>query len=300
MASTTDDTNGLAGRREPLELREVTSRPSIFSRVASIWTFRELLMNLTRKELKVKYKNSILGFAWSLLNPVLYLVVFGVVFQKVLQVKVPYYSIFFLSGLLAWNFFASSLSATTTSIVANASLVQKVRFPREILPLSAIGANIVHFVLQLFVLLGAMALFRRTPSWQHLPPLALAVVALLLLITALSLFLAAVNVYLRDTQHLLELVLLAWFWLSAVVYPYALVAKQLGSREWLALLNPMIPIITTFQRALYNPKDPNVVPLRDPSWYLRNVAVVSLGSFLLLRGSVWVFGRLEDNFGESI
>ena len=93
--------------------------------------------NLIRKELKVKYKNSVLGFVWTLLNPMLYLVVFSIVFQEVLQVQVPYFAIFFLSGLLAWNLFATALGGGTGSIVGNASLVQKVWFPREILPLAA-------------------------------------------------------------------------------------------------------------------------------------------------------------------
>ena len=116
---------------------EVSKRPSPIQRLRHLWQYRELLGNLVRKELKVKYKNSVLGFVWSLLNPVMYLVVFSVVFQIVLQVKVPYYAIFFLSGLLAWNFFSAGLSGGTTAIVGNAQLVTKVWFPREALVLAS-------------------------------------------------------------------------------------------------------------------------------------------------------------------
>jgi ABC-2 type transport system permease protein len=236
---------------------EVSRRPNPFQRAANVWRYRELLGNLVRKELKVKYKNSVLGFLWTLLNPMLYLVVFSVVFQEVLRVQIPYYAIFFLSGLLAWNFFSAALSAGTGSIVGNAQLVQKVWFPREILPLSTMGAAMVHFLLQMVVLAGAMVVFQRPPNLDYFPALALAIVVLLVLAAAFAIALSAINVYLRDTEHLLELVLLAWFWMSAIVYPYALIADRLGPhREWWASFNPMIPIITTFQKALYNPSAP--------------------------------------------
>lgn len=245
----------------PSAATEISKRPNPIERAVNVWRYRELLGNLVRKELKVKYKNSVLGFLWTLLNPMLYLVVFSLVFTEVLRIEIPYYAIFFLSGLLAWNFFSTALSAGTGSIVGNAQLVQKVWFPREILPLASIGAAMVHFFLQLSVLVGAMVLFRRAPNLDYFPALLLAMVILLILCAALSISLSAINVYLRDTEHLLELVLLAWFWLSAIVYPYSNLATRLGpSREWFASLNPMIPIITTFQKALYNPTSPF-------SWY---------------------------------
>ena len=251
---------------QPSPATEISKRPNPIERAVNVWRYRELLGNLVRKELKVKYKNSVLGFLWTLLNPMLYLVVFSLVFTEVLQVKVPYYAIFFLSGLLAWNFFAAALSAGTGSIVGNAQLVQKVWFPREILPLASIGAAMVHFFLQLSVLAGAMLLFWRAPNLDYFPALLFAMVILLILCAALAIALSAINVYLRDTEHLLELVLLAWFWMSAIVYPYANLASRLGPhREWIASLNPMVPIITTFQKALYNPSSPL-------SWYTNGVS----------------------------
>jgi len=257
----------------PSPATEISKRPNPLERAHNVWRYRELLGNLVRKELKVKYKNSVLGFVWTLLNPMLYLVVFSVVFTVVLQVKVPYYAIFFLSGLLAWNFFAAALSAGTGSIVGNAQLVQKVWFPREILPLASIGAAMVHFFLQMSVLAGAMLLFRRAPNLDYFPALLVAMVVLLVLCSAFAIALSAINVYLRDTEHLLELVLLAWFWLSAIVYPYSQVATRLGPhREWWASLNPMVPIITSFQKALYNPSAPFAWwtnRIADPPSYLK-------------------------------
>ena len=199
---------------------EVSKRPNPFQRVAHLWQYRELIGNLTRKELKVKYKNSVLGFLWSLLNPLMYLLVFSLVFNIISEVPVPYYGIFFLSGLLAWNLFSTALGEGTSSIVSNAQLVTKVWFPREALVLASVFTALVHFALQAVVLLGALIAFQRIPDPQFIPVLILALVVTLVLSTALAIGLSAINVYLRDTQHLLEVLLLAWFWLSAIAYPY--------------------------------------------------------------------------------
>ena len=147
------------------------------SAIRRIVAYRELLVGMTRKELKVKYKNSILGFAWSLLNPLLYLVVFYIAFVKILGSGVPAFPIYLLSGLLVWNLFSTGLGGATGSVVGNAGLVKKVWFPREILPLASIGSMLVHFFLQSLVLLTVIALvqWRRRlgvhPAAASGPPL---------------------------------------------------------------------------------------------------------------------------------
>ena len=155
-------------------VREMSRRPNPLQRLRNVWAYRELLGNFVRKELKVKYKNSILGFLWSLVNPLLYLVVFSLVFKEILRTNVPYFAIFLLSGLLAWNLFSTGVNGGTVSITGNASLVQRVWFPREILPLASIGAALVHFFLQFLVLIGALLVFRRSPDWPAVPALLLA------------------------------------------------------------------------------------------------------------------------------
>jgi ABC-2 type transport system permease protein len=274
-----------------------------------VWRYRELLVSLVRKELKIKYKNSALGFIWSLLNPALYLVVFYIVFQIFLKAGLPYFPIFLLAGLLPWNLFGTALGAGTVSISSNASLVTKVWFPREILPLAAIGAGLVHFMLQTMVLLAALLVFRYEPAYGYLPLIPLALFTLVLLVVALSIGLAAINVYARDTQHLLELALLAWFWMTPIVYPYRQVADRVGS---LFLLNPITPIVITFQRALYNRTESvtrskagvvttHVLPASaNWLWYARNLGIVIAVSAVLLLGALAIFGRLEDNFAEEI
>ncbi len=286
--------------RASTNVYQVSQRPRPVQRVAQVWRYRELLVNLTRKELKVKYKNSILGFMWSLVNPLLYLVVFSIVFQEILRANIPYFAIFLLSGLLAWNLFNGGIGAATGSIVGNASLVQKVWFPREILPLASIGATLVHFFLQLIVLVAALIAFRHEPAWGYVPALLPALLVLLLWTVALGLALSAINVYLRDTQHLLELVLLAWFWFTPIVYPYRQVADRLGDAAWIMLLNPMVPVVLTFQRVIYNPPPGEILPDASLSWYLQNLAIGGVAAAVALLGALVLFGRLEDNLGEEI
>ena len=285
---------------------EVSKRPTPFQRITHLWQYRELVGNLTRKELKVKYKNSVLGFVWSLLNPLMYLVVFSIVFNIIAQTKVPYFGIFFLSGLLAWNLFSAGLSGGTTAIVANAQLVTKVWFPREALVLASVFAAIVHFFLQSSILIVALLVFRRMPAFEYLPVFLLALVVLVIFCTALAVALSAVNVYLRDTQHLLEVALLAWFWMSAIAFNYSLISTKYGQKgERLAALNPILTIVVTFQRFLYNPdfsrpEESTVLPDHPMSWYASHLAITGAVSLGLLYGALALFSRLEDNFAQEI
>lgn len=289
-----------------MPVTDIAARRSPVQRMVGVWRNRELLLNLVRKELKLKYKNSTLGFFWSLLNPALYLVVFTFVFQVVLGSGLPYFAIFFLAGLLPWNLFSAALGASTSSIVGNAGLIKKVWFPREVLPLSTIGAGLVHYFLQLIVLALALAVFRYAPSLQFCLLLPAALITLLLFTAALGIALSALNVYLRDTQHLLELVLLAWFWATPIVYPYTLLSNRIGT--W-ALANPLTAIVITFQRAVYNQTsyyDPTtdktieILPDEPVWWYLRNLGIIASVSFVILIGALVLFGRLEDNFAEEL
>jgi ABC-2 type transport system permease protein len=289
--------------------RVVSARTPLHRRVARIYRYRELLLGLVRKELKVKYKNSALGFLWSMLNPALYLVVFYIVFQIILKSGIPNFAIFLLSGLLVWNYFSTALMGGTTSVVANSALLTKVAFPREVLPLAPVFAGLVHLFLQSFVLAGALLVFRYDVSAKYAVLLPPALVALVIFTAALGILLAALNVYLRDVQHLLELALTAWFWLTPIVYPFRLVADRLGDNSWLMFLNPMVAIVISFQRAIYNQVDAtaadgtviNILPAETSlSWYLFHIGIVAATGVVLLAVALSIFGRLEGNFAEEL
>jgi len=297
------------------EIAVRTSEPPrlhVRQRLRELWASRQILANLVRKEIKVKYKSSVLGAAWSMLNPVLYLAVFSLVFSIFLQAKTPHFPVYLLSGLLAWNLFATSLGLATRSVVDNANLVTKVYFPREILPLASVGAAGVDFLLQALVLLGFMAGTRFFHFGANLLLLPLAMLALVVFTSAMGLWVAALNVRYRDTQHLLGLALLTWFWLTPVIYPSGFVFQRFADNHLLGipmfdlyLANPMAGVIAGFHRALYavvRPDagaDPVLLPVSVP-WLAVLLAAVTVGSIVLLFLAWRTFFRLSGDFAEEL
>ena len=265
-----------------------------------LFDYRELLFNLTHKEVKVKYKNSFLGFIWSLVTPLMMLVVFYVAFGIIFKLRamgMQYYAFYLMSGILPWNFMSTSLLLSTGSVVSNADLVKKVYFPREVLPLSHLGSSSFHFILQELMLIIFLVAFRvpLTP-WILLFPLIM--VFELTFIAGLSMFLSALNVFYRDVQHFIEIVLMAWFWMTPVIYPISLMRDSLPS--WavhIYMLNPMAHIILLWQRIMYNSphNGPDAALLSVPGL----LGTIALSVCLVIFGYI-TFGRLEGKFAEFI
>jgi ABC-2 type transport system permease protein len=278
-------------------------------RLGELWAYREILANLIRKELKVKYTASVLGALWSILNPIVFLAVFSFV-VIVLGNRVPDFPIFLLSGLLAWNLFSAALLQSSRSVIDNANLVKKVAFPREILPLSAVGVAIVDFALQSSVLLAFIVVSGHGVGLSAVVLYPLAIVTLLVLTTALSFWVSALNVRYRDIQHLLNLGLLVWFWMTPIVYQAALVQEALegdtvfGLDAWtLYLLNPLTPIVLGFQRALYGSPIQDgvlVLPAASVGWFAGVLGVVLVVSASLLYATWRLFFRLSGDFAEEL
>jgi ABC-2 type transport system permease protein len=237
------------------DVRIVSPETKFVVRVRDLMSYRELIVNLVRKELRVKYKNSALGFVWSMLNPAMTLFIFWLVFTKFLAQAIPQYPIWILCGLLPWNMWSAALGSSVSAFLGNASLVTKVYFPREALPLAAIGASLMHFFFQLTVLLGALVIFRYPIHLAALILVPAGLVTELLLLCGFCLIVAVLNVYFRDVQHLLELALLAWFWMTPIVYPVALVLSHVGKLSKLYMLNPMTSVALAFQRGIYGKLD---------------------------------------------
>jgi ABC-2 type transport system permease protein len=268
----------------------------------------ELLVKLVRKDLKVKYQGSVLGFVWSLANPLLLLVVYTFVFQVVLKAGIPKFGFYLLSGLLVWNAFSGAVGAASGAVVGNAGLVKKVRFALSVLPLSTVGFAMVHFGLQLVVLIIAMLVAGHTAFLGPQLLLAIPAVAVALLVTvALSFLVSALNVRYRDTQHVVEVVLMAGFWVNPIVYSVSLVHDELAPHGlyWAYYLNPMAGVVTAMQRALYaqDPVLPNGSPvLADDGYlfYLERLALGGLVSLVLLAVGLWAYRRLSANFAEEL
>lgn len=268
----------------------------------------ELLVEIIRKDLKIKYQGSVLGFAWSLANPLVLLAIYYFAFAVILRSGVPDFAIFIASGLLPWTAFSGAVSGATSSVVANGGLVKKVRFPLEVLPLSAVGNALVHFVLQFIAVFTVTAVLRHVFS----PALLLIFPAALLLVmfcSALGYLVAALNVRYRDTAHLVEIALLIWFWISPIVYPATLIRHQLHSLYWLYFLNPMATVVASFQRAVYETDDyvdrfshghAHALAAPGYTFYVRNLLIGFAITTVLLFMTRRLFQRMQANFVEEL
>ncbi len=294
----------------PKVTRVVSARVSISARLSDIWHSRELLAKLVATEIKVKYKNSALGLAWSMVAPAITLFIYWVIFGQVLKNSIPHFVIYLFSGMVMWNFFSTSLQSATGVIVERAGIVKKVSFPREILVLASVGTAAVYLFFQAIVLVLFMVGLQVTPDWNLLPLLVLALAAEACMAAALGLILSATNVYLRDTRHLIDIALQVWFFMCPIVYSFWMeIRPKLAPHglTFLYLLNPMTPIILTSQRVIY--AHPTVTEGTNqvqilPTWGWTTYAWMDaalLGAGLVL---IWValvlFRRLEGNFAEEL
>ena len=294
--------------------RIVTPTIGVRKRLRELWLSRELITYLVRTEIKVKYKNSVLGILWSMLAPAMSLAIYWVVFSVVLKNGIPNFVIFLFAGLLLWNLFQFGVLTGTGTVVANGGIVKKVSFPREILALASVGSACVFFFFQAIVLVIVMIGLHYGPDWSYLPVLLLALVTGIVLASAIAVLLSSVNVYLRDTQHLIEVILTAWFWACPIVYAYQQnIGQKLGPKglTWIYFLNPMVPLVLSFQRCIYAHPTTYakvngvmtqflVLPEKGMLWYVGLDLAVLFLSLILFLIALAIFGRLEGNFAEEL
>jgi ABC-2 type transport system permease protein len=269
----------------------------------------ELLSLLVRKDLKVKYQGSAIGFAWSLANPLIQMAIYYVIFSKVLDNHIPGYAIYLMAGLLPFTAFSQGVVGASGSILGSAGLVKKVAFPRLVLPLSAVGFALVQFALQLALLLVIVAVSGHDFFGWNVLLLVPALALLVVFTTALAILVSAINVRYRDTSHFVEIAMLVWFWANPILYAAGQVKGKLDEHGlfWLYFLNPMATVVSTAQRAIY--KEPYYTYggkrnflLADAGYvfYLRNLAIGFAISGVLLLIARAVFNRLQADFAEDL
>jgi ABC-type polysaccharide/polyol phosphate export permease len=272
---------------------------TIAQRLVDLYRYRELVRQLVLRDLKARYKNSVLGFLWSLLNPLAMMVVFTIVFTVLLpNYSMPDYPVFFLSALLPWNFLTGGLVTGTSSVLSNAPLVRKVYFPREVLPISSVLANLVNFLLALVPLL-LMVIIMGRPLTIWLPVfLPMVILAQTAFILGLSLLLSAVNVFYRDTQMILEVLTLAWFFVTPIFWPLDVIrdrwvtvfGARLNAFVWLNRLNPMASLAAAYRDVLYFGRPIGL------DFFARTVVTC----LVILVVGYYVFHRLSPRFGEEL
>ena len=264
---------------------------------------RELTVNLVLRELRSRYKRTALGYGWSLLSPLAAVAIYGVVFSVFLKVKPPVgdpsgldsFVLFLVCGLLPWNYFANCSNASLDALLANANLIRKVYFPRELLVVSAVGALLVTYLIELAVLcvillaVGSMVL-----PW--IPVLLVLVVLQAMLVLGVGLALSVLNVYFRDVKHFMVLVLMALFYSVPVVYPVSLVPKErtIGGVtvpvRFIYELNPLVRMLECYRAVLYD--------LRFPP--LGSFLYFAAAAVVFLAGGLWLFGRMDRRLAEEV
>jgi ABC-type polysaccharide/polyol phosphate export permease len=273
------------------------------TKLAELVESRELLVNLTLRELRGKYKRSLLGWSWSLVNPLATMVIFTVVFRYFLKVKVPpgdpsgldIFAFFLLCGILPWNFLANGMSGSMGAVLGNANLIKKVYFPRELLVASTVASWTVSLLVELGVLVVALLIVGNgVLVW--LVPLLLLVALQTVFVLGVGLFLGVLNVFFRDVQHFVAIVLQIWFYATPVVYPLTVVprtAHALGHDipiRTLYGLNPMVRFVEAYRSLLYN--------VRAPA--LGDIAYLIVVSFVTLAIGLAVFNHLEPALAEEL
>lgn len=255
--------------------------------MGELWSYRELLWVLGARDVRVRYKQTFLGAAWAILRPILTMLIFTVIFGRL--AKIPSdgypYAAFVYAGLLPWTFFASALQASGASLVGSAPLIQKVYFPRLIVPLASVGAALVDLFISTLVLLALMAFYRVSPS-PRLLAFPLLLLGVMFAALGVGTIVSAMMVSYRDVRHLLPFVVQIWMYVTPVIYPVSMIPKRW---HWLLFLNPMSGLVDGFRAAFLN----------------RPFDFTALGSSALVSALLFVLGiayfeRVERRFADIV
>ncbi|MBE3585670.1 MAG: ABC transporter permease [Thermoanaerobacter sp.] len=258
----------------------------MYDQIREIYTYREMLRNLVAKELRARYKGSVLGFLWTFFNPLLMLVVYSVVFSFVMRSQIENYSMFLFVALLPWNYLSVSVLQGAASLVQNGALIKKIYFPREILPLSVVLANLVNYLLSLLILVPALLVFNIKLTTAILAfPVVLMVETML--VTSLALCVSVANVYFRDLEHIVGILMTVWFFLTPVLYPVDIIPAKVKP---FFNLNPATPLMEAYRAIFFYG--------RWPDWV--SLGYLAAGLAVLLMLSLVFFNRLQRNIAEEI
>jgi ABC-type polysaccharide/polyol phosphate export permease len=264
----------------------------VLSSLAKLLRYRGLIQAMVVRDLKARYRGSVLGFFWSFFNPLLLLLIYTFVFTQVLVGLRPGnmepYALFMFCGILPWTWFSSSLLESSNTLISGGNLIKKVLFPAEVLPIVTVLANMVHFFLGLPILVAFLIYYQRPVDPLELLWFPVIVLVQLVLTIGLALFLSAMTVHFRDLKDLLGKLVTLWFFATPIIYPMLEAPPNL---RWWLNLNPMTHIMISYQEVLFFPG-----PHGHWKWLLA-LAVAAVGVFLV---GYFVFDRLRDSFAEEV
>ncbi|MGN1393371.1 MAG: ABC transporter permease [Succinivibrionaceae bacterium] len=259
----------------------------IINDIKAIFPYRDMIASLVRRELRGRYKGTILGFLWTFINPLLQLCVYTFVFSHIMKMGIEKYYLFLFVALIPWLFLANSIGNGCSCILSNKNLVTKIYFPREVLPIATVTANFVNMCYCFIVVFAVVLLFSDNVNfiaWLYLP--IIAAVEYILVLGLVFIF-SALTVFFRDLEHILSVIIMAWHFLVPIIYPLSMVPE-----EYLFILNmnPMTPVIVAFRDILYYGQIPNIETL---------LSSVIFGVVSLVIGLI-VFNKLKKKFAEEL
>jgi lipopolysaccharide transport system permease protein len=253
-----------------------------------LWLYRELLYFLTWRDVKVRYKQTLLGASWAILQPLLTMIVFTLLFGRLAGIKsgsVPY-PIFSYSGLLIWTFFANAMTNSGNSLVSSANLITKIYFPRMIIPGAAVGAGLVDFAIS-FVILVPMMIYYGVSLKLTIVMLPLLILLATLLAVGVGMWLSALNVKYRDVRYAIPFLIQLWMFVSPVIFPASMLPAKW---QWALMLNPLTGIIENFRIALFG----------NQSFAWKSLGVSAIITIFVLIYSAYSFRRMEKHFADII
>jgi len=251
-----------------------------------LYAYREMIFSLVRKDLRTRYKGSVLGFLWTFLNPLLQLVVYTIVFSTIMRINVDKFYIYLFVALVPWIFFTSSIQGGATSILSGADLIKKIYFPRLVLPIAVTSAAFMNMVFSMLIVFVALIISGIGISW-HVVFLPVIMVLEYCFALGMAMIFSALNVYFRDLEHILGIITMAWFYLTPIVYTIDMVPQQyLG----LFYLNPMTSMVQAYRDILYYHQVPQFATLGS----------IAIFSVVFIVAGYVLFQKLQKHFVEEL
>ena len=252
-----------------------------------ILKYREMIVSLVRKDLRGRYKGSVLGFFWTFINPLLQLLVYNMVFSVILRAGVEKFYLYLFVALIPWIFFSAALTGGSVSVISQKDLINKIYFPREVIPISYVTSCFVNMLLSFIVVIAVSLISGVRPGVLAFICLPVIMIVEYVLAVGIALIVSALTVYLRDLEHILGIISMAWMYATPICYPMDIVPEEYKA---LFRLNPMTDIINAYRAILYEGRVPDIGNL----W----VSVV-LGIVCMIVGFL-IFGRLQKRFAEEL
>ncbi len=252
----------------------------------SLYEYRELLKTSISKDVRGKYKNSVLGILWSFLNPLLQIAVYAIVFPLIMKSNLPNYTVFLCCGLIPWNFFSAAISRTSFTMIENGNIIKKVYFPREVLPISVVTSEAINFIISTIIILAFVLGYGMGLSkFLIFYPLVLLVQYILLI--GISFIVSSVTVYFRDLQHFIGIALQLLFYATPIVYAPNTIPENF---QWILKFNPMTYVINGYRDIFYYKQMPDLSSM---------VMVLGVGLIVCLTG-YFIFNKLQRRFAEEL